>query len=95
MRGERKSEMKSDDQGMHRSEFRYGSFQRVIPLPSRIQNDQVQAEFKHGVLCLTLPKAEAEKNRVVKVNLMNGQTNGQSQPFEISQGQESQAPQAS
>jgi hypothetical protein len=52
---------------MRRSEFRYGSFRRVIPLPARIQNDKVQAEFKHGVLHLTLPKAEEDKNRVVTV----------------------------
>ncbi len=105
IRGERRSEIKHDDKGIHRSEFRYGSFQRVIPLPARIQNNQVQAEFNHGVLTLTLPKAEEEKNRVVTVNLMNGQSqgNGQSQltngqnteQFEIPQGQESQAPQAS
>lgn len=36
--GERKSEVKSEDEGKTRSEFRYGSFQRVIPLPTRIQN---------------------------------------------------------
>ncbi|TAG62412.1 MAG: Hsp20/alpha crystallin family protein [Oscillatoriales cyanobacterium] len=47
----------------------YGSFRRVIPLPARVQNDSVQAEYKNGVLNLTLPKAEAEKNRVVKVEL--------------------------
>lgn len=67
--GERKSEIKREEQGMSRSEFRYGKFQRIIPLPSRIQNDKVQAEFKNGVLCLTLPKAEDEKNKVVKLNL--------------------------
>jgi HSP20 family protein len=54
---------------MTRSEFRYGSFRRVIPLPARVQNDSVEAEYKNGVLNLTLPKAEAEKNRVVKVQL--------------------------
>lgn len=67
--GERKSEVKTEEQGMTRSEFRYGSFRRVIPLPTKIKNDQVQAEYKNGVLNLTLPKAEAEKNKVVKVNL--------------------------
>jgi HSP20 family protein len=41
----------------------------VIPLPTRIQNDKVQAEYKNGVLTLTLPKAEEEKNKVVKVNI--------------------------
>ncbi|HEY9604671.1 MAG TPA: Hsp20/alpha crystallin family protein [Allocoleopsis sp.] len=75
--GDRKSEIKHEDKGMSRSEFRYGRFQRIIPLPTRIQNDKVQAEFKNGVLCLTLPKAEEEKNKVVKVNL-----NGQSQQSE-------------
>ncbi len=63
--GERKSEINDKT----RSEFRYGKFQRVIPLPVRIQNTNVTAEYKNGILNLTLPKAEAEKNKVVKVNL--------------------------
>lgn len=67
--GDRKSETKTEEKGVTRSEFRYGSFRRVIPLPARIKNDQVQAEYKNGVLSLNLPKAEAEKNKVVKVNL--------------------------
>lgn len=74
--GERKSETKQEDKGMKRSEFRYGRFQRIIPLPTRIQNDKVQAEFNNGVLCLTLPKAEEEKNKVVTVSL-NGQQSNQ------------------
>jgi HSP20 family protein len=41
----------------------------VIPLPNRIQNTQVQAEYKDGILSLTLPKAEAEKNKVVKITV--------------------------
>jgi HSP20 family protein len=67
--GERKSETRSEDKGVVRSEFRYGKFQRVIPLPTRIQNDSVVADYKNGVLNLTLPKAEEEKNKVVKVNI--------------------------
>lgn len=67
--GERKSETKIEEKGMTRSEFRYGKFQRVIPLSTRIQNDKVEAEYKDGVLRLTLPKAEDERNKVVKVNL--------------------------
>jgi HSP20 family protein len=67
--GERRSETKTEQGGMTRSEFRYGKFQRVIPLPARVQNDQVKADYKNGVLSLSLPKAEDEKNKVFKVNL--------------------------
>ncbi len=67
--GERQSETKTEDKGMTRSEFRYGSFRRVIPLPTRVQNTNVSAEYKDGILNLTLPKAEEEKNKVVKVNV--------------------------
>ncbi len=67
--GERKEETKSEEKGMTRSEFRYGSFRRVIPLPVRVQNTNVNAEYKDGILNLTLPKAEEEKNKVVKVNI--------------------------
>jgi HSP20 family protein len=66
---ERKSETKTDENGKTRSEFYYGKFQRVIPLRSRIQNTNVKAEYKDGILNLTLPKTEQEKNKVVKVNL--------------------------
>ena len=68
--GERKSETKSEEDGRTRSEFRYGKFQRVIPLPARIQNTNVTADYKDGILNLTLPKSEEEKNKVVKVNLL-------------------------
>ena len=67
--GERKSETKSEEGGVTRTEFRYGSFRRVIPLPSRVQNTNVTAEYKDGILHLNLPKAEEEKNRIVKVNV--------------------------
>ncbi len=68
--GERKSEINDKT----RSEFRYGKFQRVIPLPARIQNTNVTANYKDGILNLTLPKSEEEKNKVVKVNLLKDAT---------------------
>ena len=43
----------------------------VIPLPARIQNTNVTADYKDGILNLTLPKSEEEKNQVVKVNLLD------------------------
>jgi HSP20 family protein len=67
--GERKTETRTEEKGTVRSEFRYGSFRRVVPLPTRVQNDKVQAGYKDGILSLNLPKVEAEQNKVVKVNL--------------------------
>jgi HSP20 family protein len=89
--GERKSQINNEDKGMRRSEFRYGRFQRIIPLPAPIQNDKVQADFKNGVLSLTMPKSEAHKNKVVSISLpgQNQQQqipNGQSQSEQMPQG---------
>ncbi len=67
--GERKSQTKTENNGTTSSEFYYGKFQRVIPLSARIQNTNVTADYKDGILNLTLPKTELEKNKVVKVNL--------------------------
>jgi HSP20 family protein len=67
--GERKSETQSEDKGVIKSEFQYGKFQRVIPLSARIENTNVTADYKDGILNLTLPKAQEEKNKVVRVNL--------------------------
>lgn len=69
IRGERKEETTTEENGTKRSEFRYGKFERVIPLPARIQNTDVKADYKDGILNLHLPLAQEEKNKVVKVNL--------------------------
>lgn len=67
--GERKAQNKTEENGKVRSEFHYGSFRRVVPLPARVQNDKVEAEYKNGILNLTMPKVDAEKNKVVKVQI--------------------------
>ena len=67
--GERNAESQADENGMARTEFRYGKFRRVIPLPSPVQNSKVQGAYKNGILSLLLPKLEAERNKVVKVNI--------------------------
>lgn len=70
--GERKTESKSEKNGMKRSEFRYGKFSRTIPLSTRIDNTNVKGDYQDGILVLELPKAEDEKNKVTKVNLGSG-----------------------
>jgi HSP20 family protein len=65
--GERKEEKSTESQGTKQSEFRYGKFHRTINLPEKIQIDRVEAKYEHGILKLTLPKAEDDKNKTVKV----------------------------
>jgi HSP20 family protein len=67
--GERRYENTDEKSGYVRSEFRYGKFHRVLPLPAHIQNESVQAEYKDGILTLTLPKVTEVRNKVVKINL--------------------------
>ncbi len=55
--------------GEVRSELRYGKFHRVIALPEKVQNDQVEAKYENGVLQLVLPKLVEDKNKIVKVEI--------------------------
>ncbi|MGA7953658.1 MAG: Hsp20/alpha crystallin family protein, partial [Gloeobacterales cyanobacterium] len=67
--GEHREEKKEEEKGLFRSEFRYGRFERLVPLPSAVKNDQVKSEFKNGLLTLTMPKLPKADRKVVKVNL--------------------------
>ncbi len=72
--GEHRYEKKAGERGYYHTEFRYGKFQRVVALPVAVQNDQVQAEFKDGILTLTLPKVSEARHKVVKLNLADTTT---------------------
>jgi HSP20 family protein len=67
--GEHREEKHIGKKGFFYSEIRYGQFQRLISLPVPIKNDQVNAEFKEGVLTLTMPKLETERPEMVKIDL--------------------------
>ena len=69
LRGERKLERKTDEANYHRVERSYGSFTRSFTLPSIINAEQVQAEFKDGVLRVTLPRREETKPRQIQVQV--------------------------
>ncbi len=73
--GEHRFEKETQEKGFFRSEFRYGNFQRVVPLPVPIQNDQVKADFKNGVLTLTMPKVTEARRTVIKLNLADSTDN--------------------
>ena len=65
LRGERKRDTDVKQEQFHRVERSYGSFSRSFSLPSRIDTARVRAEFKDGVLAITLPvKAEAKPRQI-------------------------------
>ena len=70
--GERKHESKTKKNGMMRSEFRYGSFQRTIPLPIPVDNNSVKGDYQDGVLTLELPKLQKQENKITRVNITSG-----------------------
>jgi HSP20 family protein len=70
--GEHRSARKTEDKGFFRSEFRYGNFQRIVPLPVQVENDKAKADFSNGILTLTLPKVHEARRTVVKLNLADG-----------------------
>ena len=52
----------------YRREIRSGNFLRTIPLPAAIDESAIKANFKDGLLEVTLPKLESEKRHTVKVD---------------------------
>jgi HSP20 family protein len=67
IKGERKFEKNESARGYHRIERNYGTFTRSFTLPTSVDAEKVAAEFKNGVLTVTLPKKEAAKPRQVKI----------------------------
>lgn len=65
--GERKSEEERKDGEFYRSERFYGRFHRSIPLHYVVETDKIQAQYRDGVLTVTLPKAEHAKARQIEV----------------------------
>ena len=61
--GEKKQETEDKGQNYYRMERSYGSFRRCISLPPGIESDNIDANFKKGILTITLPKTtEAQKH---------------------------------
>jgi HSP20 family protein len=69
IKGQKKSEREESKKGYHVSERSYGSFYRSIPLPSGVDTDKGSAEFKNGVLTVTLPKTQEALSRVKKIEV--------------------------
>jgi HSP20 family protein len=67
--GERKSETKHEDAEVYRAERFFGRFQRTVTLPAPVAADKVKAQYKDGVLTVTLPKTEEAKPKQIDVSV--------------------------
>ncbi|WP_119458707.1 Hsp20/alpha crystallin family protein [Rhodospirillaceae bacterium SYSU D60014] len=69
IKGEKRAEREENKKGYYLSERSYGSFYRSIPLPPGVDTDKANAEFKKGVLTVTLPKTPEAQARVKKIEV--------------------------
>ena len=67
LKGERRFEKETKEENYHRIEREYGAFSRSFALPAAVNSDKVTAEYKDGILKVTLPKKEEIKSKPIKV----------------------------
>ncbi|MFC4352594.1 Hsp20/alpha crystallin family protein [Fodinicurvata halophila] len=70
IRGEKQHEEKDDERRF--SEFHYGRFERRIPLDWEVNPDEVKAQFRNGVLEITVPKSEKAQEQSRRIPIGKG-----------------------
>ncbi len=65
--GEKQQVAEENADRVHRYERTYGTFERTFTLPSTVDADRIEALFEHGVLTISIPKAERAKPRQIEV----------------------------
>jgi HSP20 family protein len=68
LKGERRTEKEISKENYHRMERAYGSFHRSFAIPAFVDAENVRAEFRNGLLTITLPKKDSAKGRSIEVN---------------------------
>jgi HSP20 family protein len=70
LRGEKKQDVRSEEDGCYRLERAYGTFMRTIPMPENADAGRALAKFENGVLTLTVPKFEPAQStsRTIDIN---------------------------
>jgi HSP20 family protein len=69
LRGERKFDSEVKRENCHRVERAYGTFSRSFTLPNVVDTQNIKAEFKDGVLRVTMPKREEAKPKQIQVQI--------------------------
>jgi len=67
IRGEKRTEEEEESKNVYRMERTYGAFHRAIPIPAEVDQDNVEASFKKGVLTITLPKTAEAKHQAKRI----------------------------
>ena len=71
LKGEKKSDEGSEENGVRRSEMRFGSFERRVAFRNPIAEDDVKARYVDGLLTITIPKPPEERPKVRTVPIEN------------------------
>ncbi len=69
LKGEKKNEREEKGENYHLIERGYGSFSRSVLLPAEVAEDKIKANYKDGVLTITLPKTERAMERAIKIKV--------------------------
>ena len=74
LKGEKKEEeqRESKERGTRYSEWRYGAFERRIPLRVEVEESKIQASFDRGVLTVVLPKTEQSRQQARRIQVKQG-----------------------
>lgn len=67
IKGERKNTLESEGYNFHQVESSYGTFSRSFTLPETVDPDKISAQYRNGVLMITLPQKPEVKPRSIKI----------------------------
>jgi len=67
--GKTEEKKEEKEKGYWRKEIRKGSFERMVRLPVPVKEDDVEATYEKGVLKVVMPKAEAKKEKAIKIKI--------------------------
>ncbi len=69
LKGKKEEQKEQKGEQMYYAERSFGSFTRVIPLPAEVNPDKAEATFSKGILNITLPKIQKEKQAHKKIEV--------------------------
>jgi HSP20 family protein len=72
LRAERKEDSSVEAAGRRRSEFRYGSYTRTVPVPDEVRPADIRATYKDGILTVVVPMPAKPESQAVKVPVTRG-----------------------